>query len=205
VDHVVANASVPAGCSAAAGADGAVQAYFNTPTSSAAQCATASDVLGVSESLVNVSLALSTTSSQATITLTGPTDVWFGVGFGSSAMKDRPWAVIVDGLGNVTERKLADQGGGDLLPLSVDIVSSSVIGAHRTVVLRRPLRGKSSDYFTFDPAETVLDYINAVGSGAAFAYHRSKTPAKLALLPRAGSGAVCLCASGHAIVTPPCG
>ena len=41
-----------------------------------------------------------------TITLTGPSSVWFGVGFNASAMKDAPWAIIVEGDGNVTERKL---------------------------------------------------------------------------------------------------
>ena len=67
-------------------------------------------------------------------------------------MKDAPWAVIVDGTGNVTERKLADQSPGDLLAPSVRVQSSSVSGGTRTVVLTRALKGASKKYFTFDPA-----------------------------------------------------
>ena len=50
----------------------------------------------------------------ATITVTGPSNVWFGAGFNASAMKEGPWAVVVDGGsdGKVSEHKLADQGIG---------------------------------------------------------------------------------------------
>ena len=34
-------------------------------------------------------------SEVATITVTGPSKVWFGVGFNASAMKDAPWAFLV--------------------------------------------------------------------------------------------------------------
>ena len=34
----------------------------------------------------------------------GRADVWFGVGFNASAMKDAPWAIIIDGHGAVSER-----------------------------------------------------------------------------------------------------
>ena len=33
--------------------------------------------------------------------LTGPANVWFGVGFNAGSMADKPYAVIVDGLGKV--------------------------------------------------------------------------------------------------------
>ena len=78
--------------------------------------------------------------------MTGPASVWFGVGFGASAMKDSPWALIVDGSGNVTERKLKDQSGGDPLPPSVTLLRSSVEGGNRTVVLKRALAGTSKEY-----------------------------------------------------------
>ena len=42
------------------------------------------------------------------MTLSGPSDVWFGVGFNASTMGDLPYAVIVDGQGNVQERKMGD-------------------------------------------------------------------------------------------------
>jgi hypothetical protein len=58
---------------------------------------------------VSVSVALDPAKDTATITLAGPADVWFGVGFNASAMKDRPWAITVEGAGEVSERRLADQ------------------------------------------------------------------------------------------------
>jgi hypothetical protein len=36
---------------------------------------------------------LDSSADKATITLTGPTGVWFGAGFNAQAMKDGPWAV----------------------------------------------------------------------------------------------------------------
>ena len=49
----------------------------------------------------------------------GPSDVWFGVGFNALLMKDLPYAIIVDGDGHVTERKLSDHGPGHQLMTSV--------------------------------------------------------------------------------------
>jgi hypothetical protein len=63
-------------------------------------------------------------------------------GFNASAMKDAPWAVVVDGHGAVTERKLSDQGiDNKLMQPSVKVVSSTVAGNRRTVVVTRPLAG----------------------------------------------------------------
>lgn len=53
-------------------------------------------------------------------------------------MKDAPWAVIVDGHGNVTERKLADQSPGKELAKSVTLVASQSLAGKRTVVLTDP-------------------------------------------------------------------
>ena len=72
-----------------------------------------------------------------------------GVGFNASAMKDQPWAITVEGSGTVTERRLADQGGGtttSALKPSVTVLSNNVDGNTRTVVLTRPLKGP---YFNF--------------------------------------------------------
>ena len=67
---------------------------------------------------VSISLELDLARDTATITLTGPGSVWFGVGFNASAMKDGPWAVVVDGGsdGKVSEHKLADQGYSVIFP-----------------------------------------------------------------------------------------
>jgi hypothetical protein len=104
-------------------------------------------------SLVDMGLELDATSQTATITLTGPSRVWFGVGFNASGekeatssskllpnlflssclapssaavMADSPWAVIVTGA-DVQERKLANHAPGAALPPSLTVVSNTVL------------------------------------------------------------------------------
>jgi hypothetical protein len=59
-------------------------------------------------SLVNITL--DSDGTTANITLSGPAGVWFGVGFDAEEMSDLPYAIIVDGAGQVTERKLVKHG-----------------------------------------------------------------------------------------------
>lgn len=89
---------------------------------------------------------------MATITLEGPRDVWYGLGFHALAMGDAPWTIIVEGNGSVMERKLASHEPGTWLKPSVTVQESQalsvrasesgqVVGAQRRVVLTRPLKG----------------------------------------------------------------
>ena len=76
--------------------------------------------------------------------------------WGVKAMKDAPWAIIVSGTGNVTEHKLADQGGGSTLAVlapSIVVKSNAEVGKSRTVVVTRALKGAGPDYYTFDIAK----------------------------------------------------
>merc|ERR1712202_57548 len=100
-------------------------------------------------SLVKLAVSLDVLTQVATITVSGPSNVWFGVGFNASAMKDAPWAIIVDGSGKVTERKLADQSPENQLSASLKVVSSTTSGNLRTVVMTRPFKGATSDHYTF--------------------------------------------------------
>jgi hypothetical protein len=99
-------------------------------------------------------------------------------------VKGAPWALIVDGRGNVTERKLQDQSPGDQLARQSVTVSNTVRGGQRTVVLTRAMAGKSADYYSFVAGdEIVVPFINAVGSGPDLAHHKLKDASSLALLP----------------------
>ena len=102
----------------------------------------------------------------------GPSSVWFGVGFGAQAMADLPWTIVIDGNGNVTERKLSNHAGGKLLAASIKVLSNTVKGDVRTVVLTRPLKGLNENYYTFDVSSTngLIPIINAIGSTSAFGY-----------------------------------
>jgi hypothetical protein len=71
------------------------------------------------------------------ITLVGPDGVWYGVGFFAQSMNDKPYSIIVDGKGAVSERQMARHQAGTLLAPSVKVVSNIVTDGQRTVVLSR--------------------------------------------------------------------
>lgn len=199
-NSVVKDPTRPPGCSVTADAKNASVVYviFNDAQATVGCGDKTTTVAGQTVSLVTLQVELDVATDTATISLTGPSDVWFGVGFNASAMKDAPWAVIVEASGDVSERKLADQNPGSALASSVVVVSSTVQDGKRHVVLTRSLKGKSKDYFTFDPtANTQLPFINAVGSTPTLSYHKDKSPSSLSLIPVAGDNAAgaCICAS----------
>ena len=194
-----ADAARPAGCSAAADATdpSIIHLYYNTEAAGAT-CGAASGaaVKGATQSLVHVEVTIDAANDNVTIALSGPAGVWYGVGFNASAMKNAPWALIIDGQGKVTERKLQDQSPGAVLASSVTVVSSVVQGGLRNVTLTRPLKGLTADHYTFDASNAAkLPFINAVGSGPALAFHKLKMPSQLSALPvgTGAAGAACVC------------
>ena len=62
-----------------------------------------------------VSLKIEHDKVNVKLTMSGPSDVWFGVGFDASTMADKPYAIIVDGNGDVRERKLENHSPGSLI------------------------------------------------------------------------------------------
>jgi hypothetical protein len=53
---------------------------------------------------VNLTLALGGPAHRVNITMEGPADVWFGVGFDTQFMSNSPYTITVDGSGAVVER-----------------------------------------------------------------------------------------------------
>jgi len=138
-----------------------------------------------------VSLSLDHDTMTATLTMTGPADVWFGVGFDASAMSDEPYAIIVDGRGAVTERKLGKHAPGTLLDPSVKVVSNTVVDGRRRLVLHRPVIGASSHHYTLPTNPGDLDIISAVGDSIQLSYHRFRIGGKVTLLPTKTKACVC--------------
>ena len=173
------------------GGNGAIEATFNH--GGEAECGMRPiATFGATGSLVNLTVALDAAADEARITMAGPSAVWFGVGFNAQQMGDEPWTIVVDGAGAVTERKLVDQKPGTELAATITVVSNTAVNGVRTVVLTRPLKGKDEDYYSFDVAgTTALPFINAVGSGPAFAYHQAKLPSSLLLLPKTSPACIC--------------
>lgn len=201
------NVSMPAGCSATASAD-AVHVFWNQAPSAAPGCGPSKSSLGIAgiaPLLGRTTLKVRLDSASATIVITGNASNWFGVGFGASTMKQQPWAVIVEGgaVGAVSERKLADQSPGTLLPRSITVHSNTVVDGMRTVVLSRPLQGAT---FSFNATSSSLEYITAIGSGPKLAYHKNKMPGRIIFLPlSAAGGGACICAGKPAPFGTPIG
>ena len=155
------SAAMPAGCSVSVdGATGAATAYWNTDAQSSGGCGGGGGggVEGSAKSLVTLKVAVA--KGVATVTLTGPATVWFGAAFNASLMAEKPYALVVDGKGAVTERKLSNEGIHNTLlkpSAGLKMISNTVADALRTVVLSRPAKGGGS-YYSFD--ESALSVVH---------------------------------------------
>ena len=195
--QTVSDKTIPSGCSVVRSPEDTVSKIFFNTKSDGASCGGGSLYNGQASALKQVSMHLDLDShaDKAQITLTGPDGVWFGVGINASAMADLPYTIIVNGSGEVMERKLADHDPGTQISTSVTVVSNSVVKGVRTIVLNRKMSGLTADHYTFSPAvESSIPFISAVGSGPAFAYHKFKGAATLSLT--ALDGATCVCNAG---------
>ena len=197
--HATVNeATLPAGCSIVKSqVDKSTKVVFNTAAKGAA-CGGGNLFMGTGSAISNVTLNLNldaSSTNQATITMTGPDGVWYGVGFDAQAMENLPYAIIIDGTGAVMERKLGNHDPGQQLKTSVKVVSNKVVDGVRTVVMTRPLQGATADHYTFNPlSQSTMPFISAVGNTSAFAIHRFKGSAMLTVT--AQNGASCVCNAG---------
>ena len=165
-----------------------------------------SSFFGPGSSVVNVSLDLNADTKNATITLSGPSSVWFAVGFNAKAMADVPYTIEVapsssagatGATATVIERKLANHAPGTVLNSSSLHVVSDTVDARtmvRTVVLTRPLLGADASHYTFDPSLSSVDIIAAIGPSATFGYHGNTRGGAALMLVEMGAP-VCLCKS----------
>lgn len=191
-NHSGSSTALPTGCTTTT-SNGKTSIFFNTAATSTVQCGGGKPVkmTGSTSSMVQISLELNAATSIATINITGPATVWYGVGFDATKMGDLPYAVVVDGDGKVSEHKLADHSCGTGLSASVVTVSNAVTDGKRTVVLTRSLKGATAQHYTFDTSMTEMKFINAIGKGVAYAFHATKTAAVLSL--SAEDAPNCLC------------
>eukprot|EP00658_Telonema_sp_P-2_P082549 TRINITY_DN874_c0_g1_i3.p1 TRINITY_DN874_c0_g1~~TRINITY_DN874_c0_g1_i3.p1 ORF type:complete len:388 (-),score=79.58 TRINITY_DN874_c0_g1_i3:514-1677(-) len=123
--------------------------------------------------------------------MSGPDGAWYGVGFNAETMADAPYAIIVDGKGAITERKLGEHAPGSILASSVTEVSSTVVGGIRTTVMTRPVGPATKDHYGFPTTPGDVNLITAVGNTPELAYHKSRTGGTLTLLPTTASACVC--------------
>lgn len=115
-------------------------------------------------------------STQVTLTLTGPSDRWFAVGFDASSMTAGTDVVICDGSATITsfDRHLT----GFASPVADGqqnwtITSNTVASGVRTIVATRALNTGDANDYTFSAAATSLNLIWARANSATFSlgYH----------------------------------
>ena len=133
------------------------------------------------------------------INITGPSNKWFGVGFGANTftMSDKPYAIIVDGNGKVTERKLGNHDGGTQLSPSLELISNNVVDDVRNVIVWRSFKGKSDEYYTFNPtSDSSVSVLTASGEGPDFSYHGPNSRGGSTIQLIATNSYSCVCNSG---------
>jgi len=201
LNQTVSEDSLPGGCSVLHYSNNTVTAVFNEATEPAGQCGGGSVFQGsiqVEPSLTTTTLHLDSTTKKATITLSGPNGKWFSVGFNTPnfAMSDKPYTIVVDGTGNVSERKLGDHDPGTVLAASVSVTDNKVVDGVRTVTMTRDLQGKTSDHFTFSPSSPNLPVISASGQSGVYAYHGPKLRSGGTLKMSVLDSPTCVCDGG---------
>jgi hypothetical protein len=141
------------------------------------------------------------TRGLVNITISGPSNVWFGVGFNARAMEDSPYTLVVNSSG-VIEQKIGTCGSeaehcpGTLLNKTIKLLSNTVLDGVRTVVIQRDLIGQTPDYYSFIPSETgTINLITAVGSSQTFEYHIAHALTIISLISGSG-GHTCVCDTG---------
>jgi len=189
-NSTVSSTSLPSDCSMVKYENGTTIAFFNEVASSEAACGGGEMFTGSYEATpaltkTLVRLNAKVAGGEASISISGPSTVWFSVAFGSNnfAMADKPWTLVVDGKGNVEERKLGDHDPGTVLSSSIKVTSNTVVNGVRTVVMTREFKGKTSDHFTFESTSSEISIITASGTGPNYAYHgpKQRTGGKLQL------------------------
>mmetsp|Transcript_19469 Transcript_19469/g.23306 ORF Transcript_19469/g.23306 Transcript_19469/m.23306 type:complete len:842 (-) Transcript_19469:99-2624(-) len=205
----VTDKSIPEGCTMAANSNGTTTVYFNQAHSTV-HCSTAASRLGVTALsevgvTVNVSLAGLTEhtphSGKATITLSGPSDVWFAVGFNATVMADSPYALVVNA-SEVFEQHIgtcgseAEHCAGTRLIKSIELISNNVEDGVRTVVITRAFKGLTKHHYSFDADLATIPLISAVGSSQVFAYHAAHTTGVISMLGAPSGAPTCLCDMG---------
>jgi len=124
------------------------------------------------------------TADTIHIMMVGVEDQYMGCAFGADQMMADSYAIIVKRDGSVIEQKLADHDPGETLSESIDVVSNTVDGGMRTVMLTRPMTGTTSDHFTFQAGE--INMLRATGEDNWPSYHAERQPSVFTLAPYSG-------------------
>lgn len=121
-------------------------------------------------SLMTLKIDKNSTTSAVTLTLTGPTDRWFGIGFNASgAMANGTDCLYYSS--SLVDSKITGQSTPTTDATNEWTVSSNTtVGTTRTLILTRNFVGGTGDY-TFVYNDNALNIIWAYGTGLAMSQH----------------------------------
>lgn len=121
-------------------------------------------------------------SSQVEIEFNGPNEYFHGIGFNGTEMENT-YAIIINA-SMIEERYLGLNAPGTLLDKSVTVVNNTVNNNIRQVILTRDMKGKTSQYYSFQPnVNQMLNIIYCYGTTGTVQYHgpaRNTTTIKFA-------------------------
>eukprot|EP01084_Bolivina_argentea_P258907 436667_1 len=134
------------------------------------------------------------------ITISGPSNVWFGLGFNAQQMADQPYAIIINST-NVWEQQLGvgagcqqsgDHCAGIILNNSLKLISNTVENNIRIVHIQRLLIGAAPNYYSFEPYEIAsINLITAIGESQTFAYHKAHSNTLISLITSKDNTCIC--------------
>ena len=122
----------------------------------------------------NMNVTIETTATDVTLTLMGPDNKWFAVGFGGIDMATVSDVFVYDGTGNFDKVGHNQTDPTDDTNQDWTIISNTVDGIYRTIQATRPLSTSDSNDYTFINDASNIDVIWAYGNSLTLAYHAAR-------------------------------
>ena len=130
--------------------------------------------------LMTLKIDKNSTTSTVTVTLTGPSDKWFGIGFNASAAMTNGTDCLYYA-SSLVDSRITGQAAPTIDTTNEWSTSSNtIVGTTRTLVLTRNFVGGTGDY-TFLYADSGLNIIWAYGSGLSMSQHSGSARGSSAL------------------------
>jgi len=136
----------------------------------------------------SMDVTIATDASQVTLTLKGPLNKWFAVGFGGSSMGAVSDVFLYDGTGNFDKVGHNHSTPTDDTNQDWTIVSNTATATDRTIVATRSLSTSDASDFTFMNSASNIPVIYAYGSGMTLANHNGNRGTDM--LPRTSTASI---------------
>ena len=143
-----------------------------TTTAALAQILTGS-VSNLGNENIDLTVLVDVANNSVTLTMEGPSNKWFAVGFGSSStsMSGAYTTHVSSATFQMNERRHGGNNQGTALSSSGAVTSDVTSGGRRTVVFTRSRVGLTNNYYTFPNTAGSISIIWANGNSLSYGYH----------------------------------